>query len=79
MATSFSKDDFRRIRLSLAAAIVMAAVGGAIVYASMLNIGLQALGLSAVAAAWISMAVVLVARLLAMAFRITLPTYSERK
>lgn len=42
-------------------------------------IGLQALGLSAVAAAWISMAVVLVARLLAMAFRITLPTYSERK
>jgi uncharacterized membrane protein YeiH len=42
-------------------------------------IGLQALGLSSVAAAWISMAVVLVARLLAMAFRITLPTYSERK
>ena len=42
-------------------------------------IGLQALGLSAVAAAWISMAIVLVARLLAMAFRITLPTYSERK
>jgi uncharacterized membrane protein YeiH len=42
-------------------------------------IGLQALGLSAVAAAWISMAVVLIARLLAMAFRITLPTYSERK
>ena len=42
-------------------------------------IGLQALGLSAVAAAWISMAVVLVARLLAMAFRITRPTYSERK
>ena len=42
-------------------------------------IGLQALGLSAVAAAWISMAVVLVARLLAMAFRISLPTYSERK
>jgi len=36
MATSFSQDDFRRIRLSLAAAIVMAAVGGAIVYASML-------------------------------------------
>ena len=42
-------------------------------------IGLQALGLSAVAAAWVSMAVVLIARLLAMAFRITLPTYSERK
>ena len=42
-------------------------------------IGLQALGLSAVAAAWISMAVVLVARLLAMTFRISLPTYSERK
>ena len=42
-------------------------------------IGLQALGLSAVAAAWISMAIVLVARLLAMTFRITLPTYSERK
>lgn len=35
MATSFSKDDFRRIRLSLAAAVVMAAAGGAIVYASM--------------------------------------------
>lgn len=42
-------------------------------------IGLQGLGLSAVAAAWISMAVILIARLLAMAFRITLPTYSERK
>lgn len=42
-------------------------------------IGLQALGLSAVAAAWISMAIVLVARLLAMTFRISLPTYSERK
>ncbi len=42
-------------------------------------IGLQAFGLSDVAAAWISMAVVLIARLLAMAFRITLPTYSERK
>jgi hypothetical protein len=36
MATSFSKDDFRRIRLSLAAAIVMAAAGGGIVYASLL-------------------------------------------
>lgn len=36
MATSFSKDDFRRIRLSLAAAVVMAAAGGAIVYASLL-------------------------------------------
>lgn len=35
MAIPFSKDDFRRIRLSLAAAIAMAAAGGAIVYASM--------------------------------------------
>ncbi|MBS3916970.1 MAG: TRIC cation channel family protein [Sulfuritalea sp.] len=42
-------------------------------------IGLQALGVSPVMAAWGGMAVVLVARLLAMAFRITLPTYSERK
>ncbi len=41
-------------------------------------VGLQALGLSAVLAAWIGMAVVLAARLLAMAFRITLPTYAER-
>jgi tRNA A37 N6-isopentenylltransferase MiaA len=34
MAATFSKDDFRRIRLSLAAAAVMIVVGGAIVYAS---------------------------------------------
>jgi uncharacterized membrane protein YeiH len=42
-------------------------------------IGLQELGVSPVIAAWCGMAVVLAARLLAMAFRITLPTYSERK
>lgn len=35
MAATFSKDDFRRIRLSLAAAVVMLAAGGALVYASM--------------------------------------------
>lgn len=42
-------------------------------------IGLQTLGVSPVIAAWAGMAVVLGARLLAMAFRITLPTYSERQ
>lgn len=42
-------------------------------------IGLQALGVSEVAATWSGMAIVLAVRLLAMAFRITLPTYSERK
>lgn len=42
-------------------------------------VGLQALGVSSVAAAWCGMAVVLAARLLAMAYRITLPTYVERK
>lgn len=42
-------------------------------------VGLQALGVSPVAAAWIGMAVVLSARLAAMAFRITLPTYSEKE
>ena len=42
-------------------------------------IGLQALGLSGVAAAWVAMAVILALRLAAMAFRITLPTYSERQ
>ncbi len=42
-------------------------------------IGLQELGVSPVIAAWSGMAVVLAGRLLAMAFRITLPTYSERK
>lgn len=41
-------------------------------------VGLQALGSSSVLAAWAGMAVVLGARLLAMAFRITLPTYAER-
>lgn len=42
-------------------------------------IGLQALGLSGVAAAWVAMALILALRLAAMAFRITLPTYSERQ
>ncbi|HMM54957.1 MAG TPA: trimeric intracellular cation channel family protein [Candidatus Desulfobacillus sp.] len=42
-------------------------------------VGLQALGASAVAAAWSGMAATLAARLLAMAYRITLPTYTERK
>lgn len=42
-------------------------------------IGLQALDVSSVVAAWCGMAIVLLARLLAMAFRISLPTYSERK
>ncbi|MPN56565.1 hypothetical protein SDC9_204255 [bioreactor metagenome] len=42
-------------------------------------IGLQALDISPVIAAWAGMAIVLGARLLAMAFRITLPTYSERQ
>ena len=42
-------------------------------------VGLQELGFSAVIAAWAGMAVVLAARLLAIAFRITLPTYSERQ
>jgi uncharacterized membrane protein YeiH len=41
-------------------------------------VGLQALGVSAVVAAWCGMATILAARLLAMAYRITLPTYSER-
>ncbi|MBE7424320.1 MAG: hypothetical protein DPW12_14905 [Rhodocyclaceae bacterium] len=35
MAAAFTKDDFRRIQFSLAAAILMAAVGGAAVYAAM--------------------------------------------
>ena len=34
MATTFSKDDFRRIRLNLAAMLVMIALGAAAVYAS---------------------------------------------
>ncbi|MDP1635111.1 MAG: TRIC cation channel family protein, partial [Gallionellaceae bacterium] len=42
-------------------------------------IGLQALDVSPVVAAWSGMAVVLALRFLAMAFRITLPTYTERK
>lgn len=42
-------------------------------------VGLQALDVSPVIAAWVGMAIILVARLLAMAFRITLPTYSERQ
>lgn len=41
--------------------------------------GLQALGVSPVIAAWAGMTTVLVIRLAAMAFRITLPIYSERK
>ena len=42
-------------------------------------IGLQAAGLSGVAAAWAAMAIILALRLAAMTFRITLPTYSERQ
>ncbi len=42
-------------------------------------IGLQSLGMSAVAAAWAGMTTVLAIRLAAMAFRITLPTYSSRE
>ena len=42
-------------------------------------IALQALGVSPVIAAWCGMAAVLATRLAAMAFRITLPTYLERK
>lgn len=41
--------------------------------------GLQALGVSPVIGAWAGMTTVLVIRLGAMAFRITLPIYSERK
>jgi uncharacterized membrane protein YeiH len=42
-------------------------------------IGLQAMELPAVTAAWAGMATVLALRLAAMAFRITLPTYTARK
>lgn len=42
-------------------------------------VGLQSLGIPPVAAAWAGMAAVLAARLLAMIYRITLPTYSERE
>lgn len=41
-------------------------------------IGLQHFGFSPVIAAWSGMAVILVARLLAIAYRITLPTYAEK-
>lgn len=44
-----------------------------------LLIGLQALGASAVVAAWFGMVVIVAARLLSLAFHITLPTYSGRK
>ena len=42
-------------------------------------VGLRALGVGGLAASWAGMAVVLAARLLAMAYRITLPTYAERE
>lgn len=42
-------------------------------------VGLQALGVSPVVAAWAGMAIVLGVRLAAMAWRISLPTYSERQ
>ncbi len=42
-------------------------------------IGLQSLGVSAIVAAWAGMAIVLAVRLTAMAFKITLPTYSSRE
>lgn len=42
-------------------------------------VGLQALDISAVTAAWTGMGVVLTVRLLAMAYRITLPTYAEKE
>ena len=42
-------------------------------------VGLQALGVSPVIAAWAGMAIVLGVRLAAMAWRISLPTYSERQ
>jgi uncharacterized membrane protein YeiH len=46
---------------------------------ALLLIGLQTLGVSPVIAAWAGMATVLGVRLAAMALRITLPIYSERK
>ena len=46
---------------------------------SVVLIGLQALGVSAIIAAWAGMATVLAVRLAAMAFKITLPTYSSRE
>jgi len=42
-------------------------------------VGLQALDISAVTAAWTGMGVVLTLRLLAMTYRITLPTYAEKE
>lgn len=42
-------------------------------------VGLQALGVSPVIAAWAGMASVLSVRLLAMAYRISVPIYSERQ
>jgi uncharacterized membrane protein YeiH len=42
-------------------------------------VALQALGVSPGVAAWAGMAIVLGVRLAAMAFRLTLPTYSERQ
>ncbi|MEW6414658.1 MAG: trimeric intracellular cation channel family protein [Pseudomonadota bacterium] len=42
-------------------------------------VALQALGVSPVVAAWAGMTIVLGVRLAAMAFRLTLPTYSERQ
>ncbi len=46
---------------------------------SLALIGLQELGVSAIIAAWAGMATVLAVRLAAMAFKITLPTYSSRE
>jgi uncharacterized membrane protein YeiH len=46
---------------------------------AMMLIGLQSLGVSPVAAAWAGMATALAIRLAAMAFQITLPTYSSRE
>lgn len=42
-------------------------------------VGLQAMGVSPVAAAWAGMAIVFGVRLGEMPFRLTLPTYSERE
>lgn len=46
---------------------------------ALLLVGLQALDVTPVVAAWCAMALILAARLLAMAFSISLPTYTERK
>lgn len=46
---------------------------------ALMLVGLQTLGVSPVIAAWAGMATVLGVRLVAMAWRITLPTYSARK